>query len=262
MKKKFLSLAIMLISLGSAFGGVIILEGKYQDKNLFVQNGFAANGVGFCTYEVTINGNVSTDEINSSAFEIDFTAFQIKPGTSVTIEIKHKDGCMPKVLNPEVLKPKPTFEIINININKSGLLSWSTKNEMGSIPYIVEQFRWNKWIPVAEIQGTGKMDKNNYSFQTSGHSGENKFRVKQIGVGEASKMSNAVTFLSTIGKPSYLINRSSGDIEFSEETMYEVYDAYGILTKRGYGKDLKVNNLEKGNYYLCYDNTMTDFKKK
>ncbi|HET8962891.1 MAG TPA: hypothetical protein VFM99_03285, partial [Chitinophagales bacterium] len=189
----FIALFVVL-SLNS-FSGVLILEGKYQSKNLYVQNGYAGSGVGFCTYEIRINGKVSPDELNSSAFEIDFAASEIKPGTPVVIEIKYKDDCMPKILNPEDIKPKATFEIINITVDNKGLLNWSTKNETGSLPYIVEQFRWNKWIPVGEVQGSGVNSVNNYTFQASVHSGENKLRVKQKGYG-AVKLSNNVTFHS------------------------------------------------------------------
>ncbi|MGZ4033592.1 MAG: hypothetical protein ACXVP4_01910, partial [Bacteroidia bacterium] len=225
-------------------------------------NGYAGNGVGFCTYEVTINGVTSTDEVNSSAFEIDFAAFQIKPGTPVIVEIKHKDDCVPKVLNPEALKPKATFEVVNINIDKNGLLNWTTKNEMGSLPYVVEQFRWNKWIPVGEVKGNGSMDNNNYSFQTTAHSGENKFRVKQVGYGDTPKISPNVTFVSSVGQPTYTMEKGQTAIQFSDQTMYEVYDEYGNVIKRGYGNKLDIANLTKGSYYLCYDNIMTDFKKK
>jgi hypothetical protein len=261
MKKLFLSLALVIISLFNAHAGIIVLEGNYQDKNIYVQNGYAGNGVGFCTYEVTINGKTTTDEVNSSAFEIDFTAFKLKPGTPVIVEIKHKDDCSPKVINPEALKPKPTFEVININIDKNGLLNWSTKNEMGILPYIVEQFRWNKWIPIGEVKEKGSMDNNSYSFQTIPHSGENKFRVKQMGYGGINKMSNSVTFVSTMGQPTYSLSKTADAIEFSAETMFEVFDAYGNIVKRGYGSKLDISNLEKGNYFLCYDNIMTDFKK-
>lgn len=262
MKKAVLLSVVVCASLSNAIAGVLVIEGKYQDKNLYVQNGYAGNGVGFCTYEVTVNGQTSTDEVNSSAFEIDFTAFQIKPGTPVVVEIKHKDDCTPKILNPEALKAKATFEIITINIDKKGILNWTTKNEMGALPYVVEQFRWNKWIPVGEVQGTGNMDNNSYSFQTTAHSGENKFRVKQIGYGAVAKLSNNVTFVSTVAQPTYTMGKGANDIEFSNETMYEVYDAYGNIIKRGFGKDLNIANLTKGSYYLCYDNSMADFFKK
>jgi hypothetical protein len=260
--KKILFLSIVICaSLSNTFAGILLLEGKYQDKNLYVQNGYAGNGVGFCTYEVTINGTTTTDEIYSSAFEIDFTAFQIKPGTPVVVEIKHKDDCTPKVLNPEALKSKATFEVISINIDKKGLLNWTTKNEMGSLPYVIEQFRWSKWIPVGEVQGLGKMDKNTYEFQTTAHSGENKFRVKQIGYGAIAKVSENVTFISTVAQPTYTVDKAASDIEFSGETMYEIYDAYGNIIKRGYGNNLNIATLARGSYYLCYDNSMADFIK-
>lgn len=255
----FFLIVLVLISFKTT-AGTLILEGKYQSKNLYVQNGYAGSGVGFCTYEVLINGKVSPDEINSTAFEIDFAASQIKPGTPVIVEIKYKDDCMPKILNPEDIKPKATFEVINMNINKSGLLTWSTKNETGSLPYVIEQFRWNKWIPVGEVQGTGSETVNNYSFQTTAHSGENKFRVKQKGFG-AVKLSNNVTFKSELKQPTFDLKNNS-TILFSAETMYEVYDAYGNIVKRGFSGNLDISNLSKGNYYLCYDNVLTDFKKR
>ena len=262
MKTLLTSLTLITAAISSSFAGVIVVEGKYQDKNLYIQNGYAGNGVGFCTYEVTINGKTTTDEVNSSAFEIDFSAYQILPGTPVVVEIKHKDDCSPKVLNPEALKPKATFEVTNISIDKNGLLNWSTKNEMGSLPYVVEQFRWNKWIPVGEVQGGGKMDNNAYTFQTTAHSGENKFRVKQVGFSGAAKTSDNVTFVSTVPQPTYAMSKDKADIKFSGETLYEVYDSYGNVVKRGYGDDLSIQTLSKGSYYLCYDNIMADFSKK
>jgi hypothetical protein len=165
-------------------------------------------------------------------------------------------------LNPEALKPKATFEVVNINIDKNGLLNWNTKNEMGSLQYVVEQYRWNKWIPVGEVKGGGSMDNNSYSFQTTSHSGENKFRVKQVGYGGVAKMSSNVTFVSSTGQPTYTMDKSGNNIEFSAETMYEVFDEYGNVIKRGYGNKLDIANLTKGAYYLCYDNIMTDFVKR
>jgi hypothetical protein len=260
MKKIFLFSILSFLSTYTVFAGIIVLEGKYQDKNLYIKNSFAGNGVGFCTYEVSINGKVSTDEVNSSAFEIDFSALNILPGTSVIVEIKHKDDCSPRVINPEALKPKATFEVVNINIDKNGLLIWSTKNETGSLPFIVEQFRWNRWVQVGEVQGSGKKDANNYMFQTNDHSGENMFRIKQIGF-NGIKESNTVKFIALSAKPSMNIKASS-NIEFSIETMFEVYDVYGKILKRGFGRDLSINDLTMGQYYLCYDNTIVDFLKK
>lgn len=263
MKKTFLLfLGIIVLAVTNSAAGILIVEGKYLSKNLFVQNGYAGNGVGFCTYEIKINGKVSADEINSSAFEIDFAASNIKVGAPVVVEIKYKDDCMPKILNPEDIKPKATFDVVDITITKGGLLSWSTKNETGSLPYVVEQFRWNKWIPVGEVQGTGSTLVNNYSFQTTAHSGENKFRVKQKGNGNVVRLSPNVTYQSAVKQPSFELQKDSQTISFSEETMYEVYDAFGNIVKRGFSNNVSISNMPKGNYYLCYDNQMADFHKK
>ncbi|HRG38225.1 MAG TPA: hypothetical protein PK289_06830, partial [Bacteroidia bacterium] len=117
-KTLFFTLIGLLVSTAGFSTGVIVLEGNYQGKNLYVQNQFAASGVGFCVQEVRVNGNVTTDEITSSAFEIDFRNLQLKLGDKVEVRITHKDDCKPKILNPEVLLPKSTFETISIGVDK------------------------------------------------------------------------------------------------------------------------------------------------
>ncbi len=258
----FLLTSVFVMFAGSASAKVVVVEGKYQNKNVYVQNGYASSGVGFCTYEVIVNGRVSTDEINAASFEIDLEAFQLKYGDKVTIEIRHRDDCSPHILNPEALKPKASFDLTSMTVNVNGLLSWSTVNESGSLPFIIEQFKWNKWIPVGEVQGIGTPTENNYSFQTELNSGENRFRIKQIGYGALPKCSKATACLSNVPPLTFSTSRNSDDIMFSGQTMFEVYDVYGQIVKRGFGKSIGIGNLTKGHYFLCYDNSITEFKKK
>ncbi|MDP1800593.1 MAG: hypothetical protein Q8L81_04530 [Bacteroidota bacterium] len=259
--KNFLIL-MGFIGFGSlANAATLVIEGKYQNKNVFVQNAYGVNGVGFCAQEIKVNGKITTDETNSSAFEIDLAALQLKYGQKVVIEIVHKDNCVPKVLNLEDLKSKPTFEILTMNISPTGVLKWNAKNETGSLPYIIEQFKWNKWIPIGEMDGVGSPEPHEYSFQVTMHSGENKYRVKQKGLNSFSKYSQEVSLKSTTEKPSFAIPKSGKSIDFNMETAYEVFDAYGDVVKKGYGNQVNIDNLKKGKYYLCYDNTLTDFTK-
>jgi hypothetical protein len=253
----FLSFSTLIVN-----AGVLIVEGKFQSKNLYIQNAFAENGVGFCATEIKVNGRITTDEINSSAFEIDLRAMNIKIGQKVTIEIVHKNDCMPVVLNPEVLKSRPTFDVMSMNINASGILKWATKNESGPLPYIIEQFKWNKWVYVGEVQGIGSPDIHDYSFQISAHSGENKFRVKQVGLAATPKISSAVILNTNTNKPSFMITKDRKLIQYSCETSFEIYDAFGSILKKGYGKETSIENLAKGKYYLCFDNQVTEFEKK
>lgn len=262
MKKNASLLVAFFAFYAASFAGVIVVEGKYQNKNIYVQNQVTSAGVGYCTSEIVINGTTSTDEINSTAFEIDLSHYQFKYGEDVVVQIKFKDGCSPKVLNPEALRPKPTFDIVSINMNSEGMISWTTKNENGPLPFIIEQFRWGKWIKVGEVEGRGTPDEHDYKFLAALHSGENKFRLKQVGFSlSATKYSPEVKVISSMSKCEYIVSKTKTSYIFSCETMYEVYDFYGMIVKKGWGKELDLSTLNKGNYYLCYDNTVTELKK-
>lgn len=247
-----------------ASAGVIALEGTYQGKNLYVQNPFAGSGVGFCIHEVTVNGDVTTDEINSSAFEIDLSNHGLEIGEEVVVKIKHKDDCKPKVLNSEVLDPKSTFDIEDMEIDeKDSLLKWTTKGETGKLPFIIQQYRWNKWVRIGEVQGKGGPDKNSYDYKFHPHSGENKFRVIQEDYTGKTNTSPSKTYRNTDGEElDFSPKKVRDEIVFTGESMFEIYDQYGNIVKKGFDKKVDVENLEDGVYYLSFDNRTEKFIKK
>lgn len=254
----------LAVAAGSVFAGNIVLEGNYQGKNLYVKNPFAGVGVGFCVFEVTVNGSVTTDEWNSSAFEIDLSIHDLDLGDEVVVVIKHKDDCAtPKVLNPEVLNPKSTFKTESITVDANNVLKWSTTDEAGVLTFVVEQYRWNKWIYVGEVEGAGRTGKtNNYSFQVTPHSGQNKLRVKQVDYTGIPRYSPTVEFESSVPEVTFSPAKVENDLSFSSETMYEVYDIHGNIVKKGYSNKIDCTNLKKGLYYLNYDKSTDEFMKK
>lgn len=255
-------IALLSFSFGFAQNEAsIVHEGHYQGKNLYVQNPFAGSGVGFCVIKVTVNGDVTTDQISSSAFEIDFGNLNLQLGDPVVVKIVHKTDCLPKVLNPEVLKPKSTFETTSIAVEGGKTLKWSTTKEQGKLTYIVEQYRWNKWIKVGEVDGAGTPGTNNYEFQVELHSGTNKFRVKQIDYSGKPNISTAAKVESDAPKLE-LVSEKGKDVEFTGKTLYEIFDTYGNMVKKGYGQLINCDNLEKGLYYINYDNTTGDVWNK
>ena len=137
---KFILLIFLLVGANFASFADLSLEGHYQGKNLFVQNPDDEDDFGFCVTSVTVNGDPVSDGIESSAFEIDFTEFNVKVGDPVFIVLIHGLGCKPKVLNPEVLKPKSSFEIVSISCEPDGSMAWITKNESGKLAFVIEQF--------------------------------------------------------------------------------------------------------------------------
>lgn len=255
--------ALLFWGVSVSYAGVIVLDGNYQGKNLYVQNPFRSVGVGFCAYEVTVNGQVTTDEVNSSAFEIDFKNLGLKVGDKVLVKIEHQDDCTPKVLNPEVLKPKSTFNIVTLSFDAANsTLKWSAKDESGKLPYIIEQYRWNKWIKVGEVDGMGSADAHNYEFKVTPNSGKNSFRVKQVDYTGQPRLSNKFDYTSDLPAVSFSPEKVKDQIFFTSPTMYEIYDEYGNIVKRGFGKDIDASDLKKGIYYLNYDNSMGQFIKK
>lgn len=247
----------------NVLAGNIVLEGTYQGKNLYVRNDFAGSGVGFCAYEVTVNGHITTDEVNSSAFEVDLSAHNLNQGDKVIILIKHKGDCGVKVLNPEVIKPKSTFKTTAISVGNDGVLKWTTTGESGVLPFIIEQFRWNKWVYIGEVDGKGySKTPNTYSFKVTPHFGENKFRVKQIDFTNLPKYSPNAFYTSS--QTAIVANPVKFDdaINFTSDTMFEMFDIHGNIVKKGYSNKVDAANLKKGMYYLSFDNTTIEVVKK
>lgn len=261
MNRILLALAVCVSALTVSAGNVVI-EGRYQQRNVFVINPVSEDGVGYCVYEVTVNGQVTSDEVNSQAFEIDLSIYSLKTGDPVVIVIKHKDGCAPRVLNPGALEPAPTFECQKIECTQGGLLTWETSGEMGKLPYIVQQFKWNKWVNVGEVMGNGTAGKNSYRWQATLTSGLNRFRVAQKSYEGDLRKSGTVEVTSTVVPVTFRYDRKTKVINFSSENAYELYNVYGQIVKRGFGTSLDLSTLTKGEYYLSYDNRTEKFIRK
>ncbi len=261
--KRPIVIFLTLITTSSIFGDEvkkIVIDGIYQQKNLYVQN-YYSGGVGFCAIEVKVNGNITTDEINSSAFEIDLSSLNLKYGEKILVEIYHKKDCTPKILNMEDVRPMPTFVILAAHGTSDGLITWITEDENGALPYIIEQFKWNKWVPVGEVIGIGTPERHTYTFKAFLTSGENKFRIKQVGFNNIVRYSNEIIIKSTKSKPSFMLTKDKKEIQFSDETMFEIYDIYGNVVKRGFGINANISTIPKGTYYLCYDREVAEIKK-
>lgn len=255
--KNFSKLIILFAAvfiMESAHAQTLVLDGIYQGKDLYIKNPFSGRGVGFCVFEVYVNGDLTRDEINSSAFAIDFNILGIKVGDPIEIILKHKDGCAPLILNPESIKPHSTFEVSDIKVSNN-ILTWTTTKESGSLPFIIEQFRWNKWVKAGEVIGMGTSGSHSYKFQLAPYSGENKVRVKQVDYSNEPRYSDAVTYDPKVSKVTFTPTKVVDVINFSSNTNYEIFDLYGVLVETGYGRSVNVSNLKKGEYYLNYDSS-------
>ncbi|MCW3101803.1 MAG: hypothetical protein JWO09_243 [Bacteroidetes bacterium] len=237
---------------------VVVLEGIYMEKNLYIQN--PAADTGFCTQRLLVNGK-EIPFADTGYFVIQLDSMKFRKGDKVKVEIFHKPGCKPSVLHTLEHYPKSTFEGVSVGIDTSEVLRWQTKESDNKLPFIIEQFRWNRWIKLAEIS-----PKPGESYEQLVkpfvHSGLNQFRLKQVDNLGIPHYSKALNYTSAKKRVMIDSKRCSGtEYTFSEETMYQVYDQYGALMMEGTGKTIDISQLPKGHYFLNYDNMMGEFIK-
>ena len=229
----------------------ILLKGEYKGKNIYVQNPIRLGG--FCIEKILINKKEYVFE-PSAALAIEFNALDFKIGDSIELEIFHHTDCSPKVLNPYHETPVTTFKIKEMKVTNEGLLTWTTENELNKFPYTIEQYMWNKWVKVGEVEGQGSANHNAYSFQLHPHSGENKVRVKQYLSGKPN-ISPEKKFTPAKKEIIYKLDEQNRKIIFSGETSYELFDHHGNMLKKGYGKEILLHDIDRELfYYLNYDN--------
>jgi hypothetical protein len=232
---------------------VVVISGVYQGKDLYVKNPTITDGAGFCVFEVLVNGNVTSDEVNSPAFAVDLKAWNLKLGDPVEIVLRCKEDCQVKIINPEVIYPNATFEIKSINLDNMGLITWSAINESAKIAYNIEQFKWNKWVKVGEVMGEGTPELHDYQFQASLTSGSNVFRIMQIDH-KGAHFSKELRVDSATPDIRLKSNKISRAIEFTAPTDYEVYSEFGAVVAHGHGSEIDASNFFKGKYYVNFDN--------
>lgn len=238
----------------------IELKGNYIGKNLYVINSTIS-----CVDSVTVNNKTTTDEVHSNSFEIDLAVLKIKIGADITVNIFHKSGCVPMIVNPEVIKitSASNFLFTSIKAEKNAKLIWTIKGNAGVLPFKIEQFKWKKWIEVGEVLLSDSSGKSQYSFETKMlHFETNIFRIKQTDTRGVFTYSKEIKLRSI--KPEVIIETRKiiTEIKFSVETMYEIFDDKGNFMLDGTGLSVNINDLPKGKYWINYDNKTENFTKK
>jgi hypothetical protein len=236
-------------------------EGRYQGENVFIQNPLSDSSGKYCTKSITINQIKILSGFESSAYEIRLDTLNLKLGDTVMVSIYHQPDCKPKIINA-MINPRPTYEVRKISIDTSGLLKWTTEMEKGSLTFTIEQFYWNKWISVGEMDGKGNEFLNEYEFTATFHSGKNKFRVKQTDGNGKNYLSKQVEIDSGIKPVKLKSNNFNKSIDFGRITRYEIYDAQGNLLKKGFEQIIDTSDLPKGMYYVNYDVEQAEMTKR
>lgn len=236
-----------------------IFTGTYQGKNVHVQNPLLENKKDYCVEEVYLNKNLLEIKTNTAVFEINLSKLQV--GDSVNIEIKHSSSCLPKLLNPHVIKVNSAFKFLTFKVSNTNI-TWQTKGEKTTAKFYIEQFLNGNWVAVHELQAQGLSTQNEYVHHEFHCSGLNKYRIKYEEKDGPVFYSQIVEFLSRKPKVNFYPKRITSIVKFSREVAYEVIDKEGGSVKKGYGNEIDMSELKEGMYYLHFDNRRERVLKK
>jgi len=129
--------------------------------------------------------------------------------------------------------------------------------------YYIQHFRWGRWITLDTIKTQGK-DTVYFEFQLPAHSGENKYRIDfpYTGGRKCGVICSFKQYFDVGETELYNKKTRSDTIYFSNKTDYEIYDSTGKLISRGYSDKITNLNLDRGIYYISYDNKMDMYKRQ
>ncbi|MFA0963605.1 T9SS C-terminal target domain-containing protein [Roseivirga sp. BDSF3-8] len=252
-----LFLTFCALHLPLAVLGQVTLQGVYQGKNIYIQNPLSEDNRTFCTRGVIVNGRLLIEQPNTSAFEIDLSFLQI--GEEVNIKIEHKNSCEPKIINPQVVRSPGRFAFSDIHLGKHNI-TWQTKGERPGGKFFVEQWVNNEWVIRHTIDGKGEAAV--YALRIDCFSGNNRFRIKHLQNDGIIFYSEEQAFESNEDPVTFYPLRVAEKIVLSKPTDYKVTSVNGTPLAKGKGKEIPLQHLRTGVYYLYIENRQEKFFKK
>lgn len=211
-------------------------------------------GQGFSIQDVKVNGHNTYDELRSNTVAIHLGRTRAGYGDSVRIRVFYVQGYKPVFVNPGSLLPPDDFEITYARI-RDDVLKWRTEGEPGYKPFIIQQYRWDRWIEVEEIPVQDSISYGSYKYEVKPHYGKNRFRIVKIN-GQGEKVVSRECRISEYSKEKVKIiyNDVKDMLVLSSKTLYEIYDSDWELVRKGYGRYIDVSDMSPGEYHINFGN--------
>jgi hypothetical protein len=147
--------------------------------------------------------------------------------------------------------------ISNLKLDDRGFVSWTGQQSAKGLIYQLEQYRWHKWVKVAEVDGRPGSYTSSYGIRILPYHGINTIRIRT-----SNPDCTSDSIMVDLHEPEVTCkkNKKKKEILFSPETLFEIIDAKGVTVKHGYGAVVCYSDLPKGTYTLNYDNESMAFK--
>lgn len=249
---------ILLLSFGS-FAQEIKLTGVYQGKNIYVQNPLKPDQSGYCTQAVFVNGTKLLTNPRTSSYEINLSKYAIN--TPVEIRIVYSNGCKPKVINKYVIDVKTKFKFISFTVDDKNL-NFTVEGESNNSVYYIEHYVNNNWTTLKVLTAQEQQKINSYSVPVSHSTGQNTYRIKHQEKSGQIVYSQTVSYSSVQGMVKFYPRNVSNKIYFTANVSYEIFNSQKQIIKKGKGKEVDLSTLQRGVYYVSFDNRTEQFLKK
>lgn len=233
------------------------LNSLYRGSNVYLFNP-AINSQEFCIQKITVNDSTIKFD-KSSGIIIWLRDMNFKESDSLNIKIFHHNNCKPRVLPSQECYSKSPYQINEIGRIKADVIYWQINYAIPNSKFFIETFKWNKWTVLGELSANDSILNKIYIYKIDPHSGLNKIRIRSIDEKSNYTFSKQFSFQNSVSQITYSINQPSHLIDFSSSTSFEIFDATGNLILKGREKTINCKKLPKGNYFLNYDNEMTEF---
>jgi hypothetical protein len=240
----------------------LVIHGNYTGNNIVILNPMKNNE--FSVKDVFINNLRFDDEIRSRAFEIDLEKHNLSEGDTIVLKIIYSpEAGIPSIYNPEVIKKKNYFRFVNATCDKkTQQIIWSVESNALTESFEVEHYRWDKWMTIKLVQPDEMKTESTFSTSFDPHSGRNLFRVKYIDSEGNVFYSGDIKYTSKIKEVILSSDKVKDSIELSDKTMYQLFNQNGVLIMDGWGNSINIDFLEKGKYFLNFDNKTVVITKR
>ncbi len=256
MKYTFLLLFTLTITTVSAQETAI--TGVNKGQSLYIQNPYNKDSSEFCINEVTVNDKRINLNLRLSALKINFDKKNLF--TPVTIVVKHKEYCKPRIVNPEVILYHSSFKFDSLFLNDS-LLTWHTKGDRRGGVYKVERLEEDYWEVLKRQRAKGYFEGAEYVFFTDNKADGNIYRIKYELPSGRFLYSQEMEFFYYPTDITFSPSEVTNEIILSIKAPYVITNEYGKELMRGNAKIIPVGMLKAGEYFIEIDGNNETFTK-
>ncbi|MBI3511583.1 MAG: hypothetical protein HY064_13055 [Bacteroidetes bacterium] len=265
--KKLAAINFLLWYAVNSFAQSKVLDGIYH-TGLDLKLDKMQNVSGGNTFRnITVNGDTLRNIPKTMQYTIALSKMNIADGSIFHVAIFSISSTAPVFVNYKDFATETTTSFRNQIIDSQKKFNFELDCDGKVATLIIQQFRWNRWVPVGTLETKGAQGFSAYSFDLEKYitSGKNQFRVEVNSFAETplySKPSDvedptiAPVELNTISV------RKNMPLEFSAVTLYEIFDENGTCMLNGYAKTVDVKMLVKGSYFVNYGNFTAEFRKE